>query len=148
VTQFPFDIENDDDDFDRVPVSTLFRWYLYDMDVRDPNALGKAFDLLPVSDEGDQKEREDADSRLAAVDPLISFLNLYAHINSEYILETQKKVLLSMPGITPEVLAKEASSISMFYQNVTFAGLLTAFSAAIELGLIKVNGTFTGVQNE
>jgi hypothetical protein len=144
VSAFSFD--SDDEDADRIPVSTLFRWYLYDMDVKDPNGLGKAFDLLPVSAEGDEKERQDAEYRLSKVKPLISFLNLYSHINSQYIFETQKSSLLKMPGVTSEILEQEADSIGMFYQNVTFAGLLTAFSAAVDLELIQVNGSFTGVE--
>lgn len=148
MSMFPFSSNDDDDDeeAERIPVSTLFRWYLYDMDVKDPNTLGKAFDLLPVSAEGDEKERQDAEARIAKVDPLISFLNLYSHINSQYIFETQKATLLKMPGVTSEVLESEADSIGMFYQNVTFAGLLTTFSAAVDLGLIRINGSFTGVE--
>lgn len=150
---WPFSRKGFDDDHeghehrsDRIPVSMLFRWYMYDMDVKNPNKLGKVFNLSPVSEEGDEKERQDGTARIARIKPLVPFLNLYSNMNAQYVYETQRKALLKMPGMTEEILETQADEIQKFYQNLTFAGLLTAFSAAAELELIDLNGTFTGVE--
>jgi len=140
--------DGDDDDvqIDKVPLSTLFRWFLYDMDVDNPNQYAKVFDLTAVSEEGDEKEREESDRRTEKLEPIYPYLSLFASINAQYTYESQKAELLLMPGMSEEILQKEGERIKLFYRNITFAGLMGTFSTALELGLIKLNGTFTGIE--
>ncbi|CAB4128955.1 hypothetical protein UFOVP225_113 [uncultured Caudovirales phage] len=130
---------------DKIPLTTLFRWYMYDMNVEEPNQHVNVFDLTPVSEEGDEKERQESDNRSDQVEPLLPFLNLYANMNAKYIFEMQKADLLDAPGMTESKLRDEAAVIQAFYRQVTFAGLVTSFSSALELGLVKVNGSYTEI---
>jgi hypothetical protein len=72
-------------------------------------------------------------------------LSLYATINAQYTFEAQKDELLKLPGINASVLDSEGDAIKNFYRNMTFAGLLSSYAAAVELGLVKLNGSFTGL---
>lgn len=136
----------DENEVDKVPLSTLFRWFLYDMDVENPNEFNEVFNLTAVSEEGDEKEREESDKRTERLAPLFAFLSLYASMNAQYTYETQKEDIKAMPEISEEDLEKESEVIKMFYRNVSFAGIMGAFSTALELKLIKLNGTFTGIE--
>lgn len=130
---------------DKIPLTTLFRWYMYDMNVEEPNRHVKVFDLTPVSEEGDEKERQESEARADQVEPLLSFLNLYANMNARYIFEMQKADLLEAPEMTEAKLKSEAATIQAFYRQITFAGLVTSFSSAIELGLVSINGSYTEI---
>lgn len=147
---WPFGKEENSDDAEvtKVPLTTLYRWYMYDMNVETPNKHLDIFHITPVSDEGDEKEREDSDLRTDMVSPLIPFLNLYANMNAQYVFEMQKDELLSMPGMTLNRLETETGSLKQFYRQITFAGLLTAFSSAIELGIVQLDGSMTGLDEE
>jgi hypothetical protein len=130
---------------DKIPLTTLFRWYMYDMNVDEPNKHTKVFDLTPVSPEGDEKERQESDARSDQVEPLLSFLNLYANMNARYIFEMQKADLLDAPDMTESKLKNEAPAIQAFYRQITFAGLVTSFSSALELGLVTINGSYAEI---
>ena len=73
------------------------------------------------------------------------FLNLYANMNAHYIFEMQKKDLINVPAAIAEKLDSEKATIKAFYSQVTLAGLITALSSALELGIIKSEGAFTGI---
>lgn len=146
---FTNDSENDDEDGEyvreKVPLTTLFRWYMYDMNVENPNLHTHVFDLSPVSEEGDEKERQESEARADEVEPLLPFLNLYANMNARYIFEMQKADLLDAPEMTEAKLKNESAAIQAFYRQITFSGLVTAFSSAVELGLVKLNGSYTEI---
>jgi hypothetical protein len=99
---WPFGKEDngDGEEVTKVPLTTLYRWYMYDMSVDSPNKYLDIFGITPVSEEGDDKEREDSDIRTDNITPLIPFLNLYSNMNAQYVFEMQKEELLSMPGMT------------------------------------------------
>jgi len=130
---------------DKIPLTTLFRWYMYDMNVDEPNKHTKVFDLTPVSPEGDEKERQESEARSDQIEPLLSFLNLYANMNARYIFEMQKADLLDAPDMTEAKLKNESATIQAFYRQITFAGLVTTFSSALELGLVTINGSYTEI---
>jgi hypothetical protein len=127
-----------------IPVSTLIRWYLYDMSVDDANDLAKEFNLTPVSSEGDSKEKEDSAERVEDIMPLMPFVQMMSQINSKSIYHIQRKELISQ-GMAVERLDDEQETMIDFYENVSFAAIVASFSAAAKLGLITVNGTFTDV---
>ena len=66
-------------------------------------------------------------------------------MNARYIFEMQKSDLLDAPGMTEEKIRAEAAKIQAFYRQITFAGLVTSFSSAIELGLVTVNGSYAEI---
>jgi hypothetical protein len=133
---------------ERIPLSTLYRWYLYDTHPgTNPNKYNHLFELLPVSDEGHQKESEDSDARLDKIAPLASFLQFYANATSEFVVELNKDTFTRFSGVKDqgekdhyiEVL-KESYSINAYY------ALVSAFSSAVDLGLVKVHGVQTKVK--
>ena len=144
---WPMREESGDDDvtLHKVPLNMLYRWFLYDMNVENPNEVIDIFRITPVSEEGDEKERQDSEARADAVEPLLPFLNLYANMNAHYIFEMQKKDLINVPAAIAEKLDSEKATIKAFYSQVTLAGLITALSSALELGIIKSEGAFTGI---
>ena len=127
---------------DSIPISTLIRWYLYDMSVEDPNQIVEEFKLMPVSPEGEDKEREDSSERVSNVIPLIAFFQTMAEINGRSIFQVQRKELMA-EGMPIEMLEKDKAAMVEFYTNVGFAGIVAAFSSAAQLGLISINGMFT-----
>lgn len=139
--------ESDDEnpELHKVPLNMLYRWFMYDMNVEHPNDHLDIFHITPVSEEGDEKEKQDSEARADAIEPLLPFLNLYANMNAHYIFEMQKKDLIDLPPVVAEKLVKDSSTIKAFYSQVTLAGLITALSSAIELGILKSEGAFTGI---
>ena len=129
----------------KIPLNTLYRWYMYDLDFPEPNAYAHVFDLTPVSEEGDDKERQDSDLRMDNLASLIPFIRLYASINSNYMYEIQKPTMLAIPGVTEAALQEQSESLKKLYYQITLAGLVSMMSSAIELGIVVTDGTETEV---
>lgn len=144
---WPMREESGDDNatLHKVPLNMLYRWFMYDMNVEVPNDHIDIFKITPVSEEGDEKERQDSEARADAIEPLLPFLNLYANMNAHYIFEMQKKDLINAPAAISERLDSDKATIKAFYSQVTLAGLITALSSAVELGILKSEGAFTGI---
>jgi hypothetical protein len=130
----------------QVPVTTLFRWYLYDTVGSDANKNIGIFNLSPVSEEGHEKEQDDSDNRLFNIDALLPFLTIYANMNAEFSFEAHRKEMLKIPGVDESMLESSSTTLKEFYSNLTFNGLLATISAAVELNLIKLHGTYTGLK--
>lgn len=137
--------EYEDEMVNAVPLSTLFRWYMYDVGIKNPNEFVDVYDLTAVSKEGDEKERQESDVRTDAISDLSPFLNLYANMNADYIFETQRITLVEEQEIDEETLQAQESAIKSFYRNITYAGLVATISAAVELGLLSTSGAYTKI---
>jgi hypothetical protein len=147
---WPFEGEIPEDDssdsVERVPLSTLFRWYMYDNGMEHPNSHINVYNLNAVSEEGDEKERQDSQARLDELLPLISFLELYAEMNAEYIMDAEKSKLLEILKTDETKITAEIEALKESYRDITYAGLVAAMSSALELGLINLNGTYTKIR--
>lgn len=145
---WPFEDESEDEDStaERIPLSTLFRWYMYDNNMKNPNAHVNVFNLTAVSEEGDEKERQDSYDRLDEITPLVPFLELYAEMNAEYIMDAEKSKLLEILKEDESKLTAEIEALKESYRDITYAGLVATFSSAVELGLINLNGTYTKIR--
>jgi hypothetical protein len=130
----------------KVPITTLYRWYLYDTVGEDANKNIEVFGLSPVSNEGHEKEQEDSDHRILAINALIPFLTIYANMNAEFSFEAHRKEMLKIPGIDESVLNSGANSLKEFYSNLAFNAMLASTAAAVELNLIKMYGMYTGIK--
>jgi hypothetical protein len=121
---------------DKVPLSTLIRWYCYDLGIDDVNDLVKSFNLMPVSKEGEEFEQEASERRIDAVVPLMPFIEMIAAINSKAISTIQLQEFKN-----EEVLEADLDPDMMegLYRQVSFAAMVAAFSAAFELGLVNEN---------
>lgn len=127
-----------------VPISTIIRWYMYDLKIKDANTLAKYFDLMPVSDEGEEKEREDSASRIARIAALLPYIEVYSKINAKAITMVQEEEILKL-GVDKEDVNSELELLNIFYENISYSAIVSAISTAVELGLLAVNGTMTSV---
>ena len=132
----------------QVPITTLYRWYLYDIVGDDANKHINVFDLSPVSSEGNDKELEDSETRLSNIDAMLPFLNLYANINAEYSFEIHKAEMMKIQGITESMIESSSDNLKEFYSNIAFNALTSAVSAAVELKLLELHGVFTGIKEK
>ena len=132
---------------DSIPLSTIIRWYLYDLDVKDANELAEAFGMIPVSGEVEEKEREDALRRRANISPLMSFLDIFAEINSKAISVVQEIELLAA-GLTQAQIAASSEFLKHFYRNLSLSVLASAIASAVEIGLLTVNGSLVSLGDE
>ena len=135
----------DDDEWvsKSVPISTLARWYLYDLDVANPNKLAVSMELTPVSEEGDEKERQDSDVRIARLEGMMPFIHTMADINAKAVFQVQKNELPEEMRKFLSTESPELEQLVKFYESMSFAAILSALSSAAELGLIDVSGRFT-----
>lgn len=148
MTSWPIPDPEETGEVHQIPVTTLLRWYLYDTIGPDANKNIKVFDLSPVSEEGHEKEQEDSDNRLFAIEDLLPFLTIYANMNAEFSFEAHRKEMLKIPGIDESMLESSSGNLKEFYSNLTFNGLLAATAAAVELNLLKVHGTYSGLKEK
>ena len=144
---WPFKSErpsNDDDDWvtKAVPITTLARWYMYDLDVEDTNKLAVQLDLTPVSEEGDEKERQDSDVRIDRINALMPFFYTLADINAKVVFAVQKNSLPEEVSSMVDPNSPEAEHLFRFYSSMSFAAILSSFSSAAELGLVDLSGRF------
>lgn len=143
---------SDDDDqsgeieISKIPLTTLYRWYMYDMNVESPNQHLDVFDITPISEEGHEKEIEESGLRTDRVGPLIPLINLYSNMNAQYVFEMQKQDLIDAGLITADKLENDKGSLKQLYKQITFSGLLTMLSSAVELGLVRIDGPYIDLE--
>jgi len=137
---------SDNSSLHKVPITTLYRWYLYDIVGNKANEYIDLFELTSVSEEGNEKEIENSEIRISTISALLPFLNLYANINAEYSFEVHREEMLKIPGVTESMLESSSGNLKEFYSNIAFNALTAALSASVELGLIELNGFFTGIK--
>jgi len=129
-----------------VPLSTLFRWYCYDLKVDNPNKIAEAVGLTPISNEGEEMERRDSDLRVLRVLPYMNFFNTIADINSIALSESQISVfdsVIDSAGASKEDLDEMMDRITEIYKLISMSALVSGFSAAFALDLISnQNGAF------
>ncbi|CAB4174578.1 hypothetical protein UFOVP965_56 [uncultured Caudovirales phage] len=127
-----------------VPISTIFRWYLYDTDLgEDPSALAESVGLSRISEEGEAKEREDSDLRLEAVVPLLPFLDMIATISADAMAGYRASTF-------PEVEESE-EDINMrktFYKAIASSSLVGAMSIGLDLGVIETSTVITALEKK
>lgn len=121
--------------------STLYRWYCYDIGVDDMPKLDESLGLVPVSEDGADMEREHSERRLEQIGNLIPFITTMSTINSTVFIETQLKKLLKSASaeaeLDEELIDKMSDVMFPIYQFVSTAALVSAFAAAVELGIVE-----------
>lgn len=120
-----------------VPVSTLVRWFLYDTSLVDPNDAAHLVGLTRVSDEGDAKEVQDSEDRLAEIDELIPFLSAMSEISSTALANIQAAQIMEDDPDAGEKIMEDIGAMQSMYQVVALATLINTFSTAIKLGIIR-----------
>jgi hypothetical protein len=141
-------ISNDDSapEINKIPISTLFRWFLYDVSSDEAPKYAHLFNLTPVSEEGDLKEQEDSDTRIENLTEVVPLFNFYANATSEFAFNLHRDKMIKLEGITSDMIDASEEAFKEFYYHMIFAGILSSFSALAELKIIKLNGTHTSIQ--
>ena len=120
-----------------LPMSTLFRWYCYDVDHQNPNEIGSFFGLSPISDEVEEMEKKDSDERVMKIAYILPLLKAVADINGTVLARDKAFNAVSELEIDndkkQQVLQIMAENLSM----VSISALIPAFAAAFSLGFIK-----------
>ena len=127
-------------DYTAVSVATIARWYLYDTEVSSPETVAKAFGLLPASSEGETTELMASEIRRERVDPYLDFITLMSEINAKATMEVSKNIFLSESDMQDAEKEEIVDMLSDVYSSLSYAALYAAFSAALEIGIIKNPG--------
>ena len=134
-----------------IPASTIMRWYLYDVALGEPNELAKLVGLSPISEEGDEFESDESNTRLKKIEHLIPFIEMIADIGAEVITGIQvQEIKDSSPDYIGEI-EREQGQMRMMYKVVGLSALLGAFSSAMEIGLIgpgDISGAYPELRTE
>lgn len=128
---------------EKIPLSTLIRWYCYDLGIEDVNSLVKEFDLMPVSLEGEEYEMDRSDERVHNILPLMPFFEMVASINAKAISTIQLQEIN-----TDELDDLNSEMMESLYRQVSFAALTAAFSAALEIGFLNKSHGFLSLENQ
>lgn len=124
-----------------IPMTTLMRWYLYDTGLGDPNTLADIIGLNKVSEEGDAKEQEESELRIAELSPLMPFLDAVSDMSVHTMLALQEH---KMKKVGLEVDEEEEEAAAVIYKAVSMSTLIGALSMAIDLGLLETSIVSSG----
>lgn len=130
----------------KIPLTTLYRWFMYDIHTENPNDHVDIFKISVVSEEGDEKEQEESQLRMENIQGLLPLMNLYSTMTAQYVFEMQKREIID--DINPEMkekLEKDANKMKQFYKLISLSALMTMLSSAIELGILSTEGSFIEV---
>ena len=126
-----------------IPATTIFRWFLYDSGIDDPNKYAVSSGFTPVSAEGDEMERKESLQRLLQVIPYKPFVDMMAAINGQVLAETLTETLKEDGIINDDSsLAEDMELMAEIYTRVSAAVLIPALAAALELGILVNPGSF------
>lgn len=120
-----------------IPLSTIARWYIYDTELAEPNEVSALLGMTNVSEEGNEKEREDSDNRLEQIDYLLPYLEAIASISADVITSIQVKEITDKNPQDKEEIEREVGTMNVLYRVIGMAAIIGAFSTAMELGLVK-----------
>lgn len=119
-----------------VPLTTLFHWYCYDLGIDNPNEVAKLVGLAPVSKEVAEREREESDKRVDRLIPMLSFLQIMAELNGLVSASMQTSFLKEDLSLPEEQIERLSKHLQDTFAVVSLSALISAFSAALEVGLV------------
>jgi hypothetical protein len=114
-----------------VPMTTLFRWFLYDTGLDDANKLSELVGLNRVSEEGDAKEQEDSDLRLSNLYHLLPYIDAISDMTANTFVALQEGK--GSDGLTDE----ETESSRIIYKAVSMSSLIGALSIGLHIGVLE-----------
>ena len=122
----------------QVPMSTIYRWYLYDTHLGDPNELADLIGLNRVSAEGDDKEKQESAARTQTILPLLPYLELIADASVDTLLGLQELKSRKDPNLA--ISEQDVEESKLVYKAIAMSTLIGAVSIGSHLGLISVDG--------
>ena len=131
-----------------IPLSTVYRWYLYDTElVEDINDLAELVGLSRVSEEGELKEKEDSENRVREVAPLFPFLEAISDVSAKALVALHMTSMMEEDeGLSDEELEERGNSMMSVYKAVALSTLMGAFSIGIHLGMIHANAINSDIE--
>jgi len=123
-----------------IPMSTLFRWYCYDMDITNPNKIAAQLGLSGLSEDVEEMEKEASAKRLDLIVPILPFLQSLAQINSIVVTEFQHENIKSKMHLSDEEADDVLETTREILGQVSMSALIAAFSAALSLGVVLPSG--------
>jgi hypothetical protein len=131
----------------KVPLSTVSRWYLYDTELVDNvNDLAEMVGLSRISEEGESKEQEDSKARVAVVAPIFPFLEFISDVSAKSLCALHLTELLSSEDeVDDKELEERSEAMMSVYKAVALSTLMGAFSIGLHLGIITTDTINTDV---
>jgi transcriptional regulator with GAF, ATPase, and Fis domain len=114
-------------------MSTLLRWYLYDTRLAEPNTLVEELGLNKVSEEGEDKEKEDSDNRLANIATMFPFMDTIADFSVNTMLAMQ---ITKAEEHDEEVSEEDLETSGIIYKAIAMSTLIGFLSIATHLDII------------
>lgn len=123
--------------------TTLMRWYLYDLDVANPEELANRLALPAISEEGSEKEKQDSDIRMDKVEDYEPFIKMMSEISGSVINKIQDEYFENhLKEQFPDVTDEEITSLravraenAEFFDQIGFAAALFTLSVGFHVGL-------------
>ena len=126
-----------------IPATTLYRWFLYDSGIDEPNKYALSAGFTPVSEEGDEMERKESLDRLVQVLPYKPFIEMMSAINGQVIADSLLATLKDNDIMAENAdLVEDSALMAELYTKVSSSVLIPAFAAALELGILVNPGSF------
>jgi len=130
-----------------IPMTTIARWYLYDMDAEDPEKVAAALNLNPISPEGAEKEAQDSVARMTRVLPFEEFVGIMADVNAQAITAIRNKALRGLTALSEddedlsedelEILNELDEATYELFAQVSYTAILATLSIGFETGLFS-----------
>jgi len=132
-------------DIGYIPMSTLVRWYLYDMQVTNGEELAQELDIPLISQEGVEMEQRDSEIRMARVAPYEDFVSGISEINSYVINSIQMKnyekrfeeLRESLDHDESEAIDSIIEDSIVLFNQISLAASLFTLSAGFAIGLFQ-----------
>lgn len=132
-----------------VPLSTVFRWYLYDtalVELDEVNDIAEALGLSRISSEGEDMELQESELRVAELGALLPFLESMADMSAQLLTTVHIKEAIKQGTANDDDLEASAEKISVVYKAIALSTLVGTFSSAIYLGLVNHNTVKTNIE--
>lgn len=129
-----------------VPMSTLYRWYLYDTAVDDPNKYAVRAGFTAISKEGEELEKTDSTKRLSKVLPVKDFLTVMSAITADVFGEAIMEVASEVGLIKKEAdFESRKDAVKDICITISLAALIPTLSAALELGVLNTDAVASNI---
>ena len=123
-----------------VPLSTVYRWFLYDTCIVDNiNDLAEMIGLSRISEEGELKEEEDSLNRVDAIAPLYPFLDSIATVSAKSFCALHLSKLFAEDEADNDLFEQQAEAMFEMYKDMALSTLVATFSIGLHLGMINTN---------
>jgi len=131
-----------------IPMTTIARWYLYDMQATDPERYAAALGLNAISEEGSEKEEQDSVERMTKVIPYEEYAGIIADINAQVLLLIRNKDIRQL--VVDEDLEDEAAALLdelddatyELFTRVSYTAILSALSIGFNTGLFSPGSSY------